>query len=160
MLQQTIGFQRVIQRAVNHARSAEKAEVTVSDILASIFLEKDSHAEYFLSAEGITRLGLKARPNNISELQATAALQVGQSQGAGAALALAVAAYYAGQVFGPGIATFPTALPGGVALMASTFGNLELATSDRAQQIASACHLMAISTPVVNTVTGIPGPLT
>ena len=56
MLQQTIGFQRVIQRAVNHARSAEKPEVTVSDILASIFLEKDSHAEYFLSAEGVTRL--------------------------------------------------------------------------------------------------------
>jgi ATP-dependent Clp protease ATP-binding subunit ClpA len=56
VLQQTIGFQRVIQRAVNHARSAEKSEVTVSDILASIFLEKDSHAEYFLSSEGITRL--------------------------------------------------------------------------------------------------------
>jgi ATP-dependent Clp protease ATP-binding subunit ClpA len=56
VLQQTIGFQRVIQRAVSHARSADKAEVSVSDILASIFLEKDSHAEYFLSAEGITRL--------------------------------------------------------------------------------------------------------
>ena len=56
VLQQTIGFQRVIQRAVNHARSAEKQEVTVSDILASIFLEKDSHAEYFLGAEGVTRL--------------------------------------------------------------------------------------------------------
>jgi len=56
VLQQTIGFQRVIQRAVNHARSAEKAEVTVIDILVSIFLEKDSHAEYFLSAEGLTRL--------------------------------------------------------------------------------------------------------
>ena len=58
VLQQTIGFQRVIQRAVNHARSAEKPEVTVSDILASIFLEKDSHAEYFLSGEGITRLNV------------------------------------------------------------------------------------------------------
>jgi len=56
VLQQTIGFQRVIQRAVNHARSAEKPEVTVSDILASIFLEKDSHAEYFLSSEGVSRL--------------------------------------------------------------------------------------------------------
>ena len=55
-LQQTMGFQRVIQRAVNHVRSAEKAEVSVSDILASIFLEKDSHAAYFLSKEGITRL--------------------------------------------------------------------------------------------------------
>ena len=56
VLQQTLGFQRVIQRAVNHARSAEKQEVAVSDILASIFQEKDSHAEYVLSSEGITRL--------------------------------------------------------------------------------------------------------
>ncbi|MBW2367834.1 MAG: ATP-dependent Clp protease ATP-binding subunit ClpA [Deltaproteobacteria bacterium] len=56
VLQQTIGFQRVIQRAVNHVRSAEKAKVAVSDILASIFMEKDSHAAYFLSEAGITRL--------------------------------------------------------------------------------------------------------
>jgi len=56
VLQQTVGFQRVIQRAINHVRSAEKQEVDVSDILASIFQEKDSHAEYFLSEEGITRL--------------------------------------------------------------------------------------------------------
>ena len=56
VLQQTVGFQRVIQRAINHVRSAEKQEVEVSDILASIFQEKDSHAEYFLSAEGVTRL--------------------------------------------------------------------------------------------------------
>ena len=55
-MQQTIGFQRVIQRAVNHARSAEKQEVAVADVLASIFLEKDSHAEFFLSSEGVTRL--------------------------------------------------------------------------------------------------------
>jgi ATP-dependent Clp protease ATP-binding subunit ClpA len=46
----------VIQRAVNHARSAEKQEVAVADVLASIFLEKDSHAEYFLRHEGVTRL--------------------------------------------------------------------------------------------------------
>jgi ATP-dependent Clp protease ATP-binding subunit ClpA len=58
VLQQTIGFQRVIQRAVNHARSAEKQEVAVADVLASIFLEKDSHAEYFLSSEGVTRLDI------------------------------------------------------------------------------------------------------
>jgi ATP-dependent Clp protease ATP-binding subunit ClpA len=56
VLQQTVGFQRVINRAVNQVRSAEKQEVSVSDILASIFLEKDSHAEYFLDAEGVTRL--------------------------------------------------------------------------------------------------------
>jgi ATP-dependent Clp protease ATP-binding subunit ClpA len=56
VLQQTVGFQRVIQRAINHVRSAEKQQVDVSDILASIFQEKDSHAEYFLSSEGVTRL--------------------------------------------------------------------------------------------------------
>jgi len=56
VLHQTIGFQRVIQRAVNHVRSAEKEAVEVEDILASIFLEKDSHAAYFLNEAGITRL--------------------------------------------------------------------------------------------------------
>jgi ATP-dependent Clp protease ATP-binding subunit ClpA len=56
VFQQTAGFQRVIQRAVNHARSAEKPEVDVGDILASIFQEKESHAAYFMQAEGITRL--------------------------------------------------------------------------------------------------------
>lgn len=58
VLQQTIGFQRMIQRAINHARSAEKNEVNLGDILASIFQEKDSHAAYFLEAEGITRLNV------------------------------------------------------------------------------------------------------
>ncbi|MBW2642035.1 MAG: ATP-dependent Clp protease ATP-binding subunit ClpA, partial [Deltaproteobacteria bacterium] len=58
VLQQTVGFQRVLQRAINHVRSAEKQEVAVSDILASIFQEKDSHAEYFLNSEGITRLNV------------------------------------------------------------------------------------------------------
>ncbi|MCP4694556.1 MAG: ATP-dependent Clp protease ATP-binding subunit ClpA, partial [Desulfobacterales bacterium] len=56
VLQQTLGFQRVIQRAVNHARSAEKQEVVVSDILASIFDEREAHAAYLLNMEGITRL--------------------------------------------------------------------------------------------------------
>ena len=56
VLQQTVGFQRVIQRAVNQARSAEKPEVAVGDILASMFKEKDSHAVYFLRGEGIERL--------------------------------------------------------------------------------------------------------
>jgi len=58
VLQQTVGFQRVIQRAINHVRSAEKQEVDVSDILASILQEKDSNAEYFLTEEGITRLNV------------------------------------------------------------------------------------------------------
>ena len=56
VLQQTMGFQRVIQRAVDHARSAEKGEVSVGDIIASIFLEKESHAQYVLHSQGISRL--------------------------------------------------------------------------------------------------------
>ena len=56
VLQQTIGFQRMIQRAINQARSAEKNEVNLGDILASIFQEKDSHAAFYLESEGITRL--------------------------------------------------------------------------------------------------------
>ncbi|RPJ16426.1 MAG: AAA family ATPase, partial [Desulfobacteraceae bacterium] len=56
VLQQTTGFQRVIQRAFNQARSSEKQEVEVGDILAAIFDEKDSYAEYFLSLEGVSRL--------------------------------------------------------------------------------------------------------
>ncbi len=56
VLQQTMGFQRVIQRAVDHARSAEKSEVSVGDIIASIFLEKESHARHILNSQGISRL--------------------------------------------------------------------------------------------------------
>ncbi|MBF0119144.1 MAG: ATP-dependent Clp protease ATP-binding subunit ClpA [Desulfobacterales bacterium] len=56
VLQQTISFQRVIQRAVTHAKSSEKQEIYIGDILASIFEEKDSHAAYFLNLAGITRL--------------------------------------------------------------------------------------------------------
>ncbi|OQY02498.1 MAG: ATP-dependent Clp protease ATP-binding subunit ClpA [Desulfobacteraceae bacterium 4572_130] len=58
VLQQTIGFQRMIQRAVNHARSAEKKEVKLEDVLASIFLEKDSHAAFYLESEGVSRLDI------------------------------------------------------------------------------------------------------
>ncbi|MDP2645496.1 MAG: ATP-dependent Clp protease ATP-binding subunit ClpA [Desulfobacterales bacterium] len=56
VLQQTVAFQRVIQRAINHARSSEKKEVNIGDILASVFLEEDSHAAFFLNAEGMLRI--------------------------------------------------------------------------------------------------------
>ncbi len=55
-LQQTIGFQRVIQRAVSHVKSAEKQKVAVGDILASILLESNSHAAYFLINESVSRI--------------------------------------------------------------------------------------------------------
>jgi ATP-dependent Clp protease ATP-binding subunit ClpA len=56
--QPTIGFQRVIQRAINHVFNSEKEEADSGDILAAIFMEKDSHAAYLLGSEGVTRLGV------------------------------------------------------------------------------------------------------
>ena len=67
VLQQTIGFQRMIQRAINHARSAEKNEVNLGDILASIFQEKDSHAAFYLESEGISRLDVLKHSSHSSE---------------------------------------------------------------------------------------------
>jgi ATP-dependent Clp protease ATP-binding subunit ClpA len=54
--QPTLAFQKVFQRALLHTGSAEKAEADAGDILASIFLEKDSEAVYFLKSEGIERI--------------------------------------------------------------------------------------------------------
>jgi ATP-dependent Clp protease ATP-binding subunit ClpA len=54
----TVAFRRVFQTAVNHVMSAEKPEADAGDFLSAIFLEKESHAVHFLSAEGITRLDI------------------------------------------------------------------------------------------------------
>ncbi|HET7773889.1 MAG TPA: ATP-dependent Clp protease ATP-binding subunit ClpA [Burkholderiaceae bacterium] len=56
--QPTLGFQRVIQRAIMHVQSTGngKKEVTGANVLVAIFGEKDSHAVYFLHQQGITRL--------------------------------------------------------------------------------------------------------
>lgn len=54
--QPTIGFQRVIQRAILHVQSSGKKEVTGANVLVAIFGEKDSHAVYYLHQQGITRL--------------------------------------------------------------------------------------------------------
>jgi len=51
-----LGFQRVIQRAITHVQSAEKAEVEAGDLLAAIYEEPDSFAAHYLELEGITRL--------------------------------------------------------------------------------------------------------
>ena len=56
--QPTLGFQRVIQRAMLHVQSSGKKEVTGANVLVAIFGEKDSHAVYFLHQEGITRLDI------------------------------------------------------------------------------------------------------
>ncbi len=54
--QPTIGFQRVIQRAILHVQSSGKKEVNGANVLVAIFGEKDSHAVFFLQRQGITRL--------------------------------------------------------------------------------------------------------
>ncbi len=55
-VQPTLGFQRVLQRAVFHVQSSGKKEVTSSNVLVAIFSEKQSQAVYFLNMQDITRL--------------------------------------------------------------------------------------------------------
>ena len=54
--QPTVGFQRVIQRAILHVQSTNKKEVSGANILVALFSEKDSHAVFFLNQRAITRL--------------------------------------------------------------------------------------------------------
>ncbi len=54
--QPTLGFQRVLQRAVYHVQSSGRKEVTGANVLVAIFGEKDSHAVYFLGQQGVSRL--------------------------------------------------------------------------------------------------------
>ena len=80
--QPTVGFQRVIQRAILHVQSTNKKEVTGANILVALFGEKDSHAVYFLTQRNVSRLdvvnyiahgidktqaGIPAKPQNDSE---------------------------------------------------------------------------------------------
>ena len=55
-IQPTLGFQRVLQRAVFHVQSSGKKEVDGANLLVAIFSEKESHSVYLLQQEGITRL--------------------------------------------------------------------------------------------------------
>lgn len=56
--QPTLGFQRVLQRAVFHVQSAGRSEVTGANVLAAIFSEQESQAVYFLRRENLTRLDI------------------------------------------------------------------------------------------------------
>lgn len=75
--QPTLGFQRVIQRAIMHVQSTSngKREVTGANVLVAIFGEKDSHAVYYLHQQGVSRLDIvnfiahgisKAQPGAVS----------------------------------------------------------------------------------------------
>ena len=55
-MQPTLGFQRVLQRAVFHVQSSGKKEVGVGNVLVAIFSEKQSHAVFLLNRQHVTRL--------------------------------------------------------------------------------------------------------
>src|SRR5215471_3723884 len=54
--QPTLGFARVVQRAVNHVLGAGRSEANGTNVLVALFSEPESHAVAFLAEEGITRL--------------------------------------------------------------------------------------------------------
>ncbi|MFO0577139.1 MAG: ATP-dependent Clp protease ATP-binding subunit ClpA [Polyangia bacterium] len=54
--EQTVGIQRVLQRAILHMHSAGKAEIDSGNVLAAMFRERDSHAIFLLEKQGVTRL--------------------------------------------------------------------------------------------------------
>lgn len=56
--QPTLGFQRVLQRAVFHVQSSGNSEVTGANVLVAIFSEQESHAVYLLNKHDITRLDI------------------------------------------------------------------------------------------------------
>ncbi|MEY4760462.1 MAG: Clp protease ClpX, partial [Pseudomonadota bacterium] len=57
-VQPTLGFQRVLQRAVFHVQSSGKKEVGVLNVLVAVFSEKQSHAVFLLQRHGVTRLDI------------------------------------------------------------------------------------------------------
>ena len=56
--QPTLGFQRVLQRAVFHVQSSGKREVTGANILVAVFSEQESQAVYFLKSQDVSRLDI------------------------------------------------------------------------------------------------------
>ncbi len=93
--QPTIGFQRVLQRALYHVQSAGKQEVTGSNVLVAIFSEKDSYATYMLNkheitrldvvnyiSHGISKIGSEADENDRSQVAET--VEEGEAQSASA----------------------------------------------------------------------------
>jgi len=52
---QTLAFQRVLQRAAMHVQAAGRQQMTTGNVIASMFRERDSHAVYLLEKQGITR---------------------------------------------------------------------------------------------------------
>jgi ATP-dependent Clp protease ATP-binding subunit ClpA len=89
--QPTIGFQRVIQRAILHVQSTNKKEVTGANILVALFGEKDSHAVFFLAQRNVSRLDVVNQITNGAEpaqtvTQSQPQVETDQEQNTGSAL--------------------------------------------------------------------------
>lgn len=91
---------------------------------------------------------------------AAGALAANAAPAAGSQLALAVATYIAGQLFGAGVAGMPIATPAAITQMTATFSDTNGAVAQKAQQIATACTLLATSTIVVFPAPLPPAPIT
>ncbi|MFN8985716.1 MAG: ATP-dependent Clp protease ATP-binding subunit ClpA, partial [Burkholderiales bacterium] len=88
--QPTLGFQRVIQRAILHVQSSGKKEVMGANVMVAIYGEKDSHAVYYLHQQGISRLDVvnfishgisKAAPQGAEKPEAGADAAEGEQAG-------------------------------------------------------------------------------
>jgi ATP-dependent Clp protease ATP-binding subunit ClpA len=86
-VQPTLGFQRVLQRAVFHVQSSGRKEVTPANVLVAIFSEKQSQAVYLLELQDVTRLDVvnfishgvsKIHGGRLSERDATAGIDDGR----------------------------------------------------------------------------------
>ena len=74
--QPTIGFQRVLQRALYHVQSAGKEEVLGANVLVAIFSEKDSYANYLLNRHDVTRLDvINFISHGISKIESDASIE-------------------------------------------------------------------------------------
>ena len=92
--QPTLGFQRVIQRAILHVQSSGKKEVMGANVLVAIFGEKDSHAVYFLQRQNVSRLdvvnfishGIRKASEAVTRTEAEQNEQEPEAQSGGGAL--------------------------------------------------------------------------
>jgi len=100
--QPTLGFQRVLQRAVFHVQSSGKKEVTGANVLVAIFSEQESQAVYFLKKQNISRLDVvnfishgitKQNEENSAENDASGESQSMDEDGGDAMPKSALAAY-------------------------------------------------------------------
>jgi ATP-dependent Clp protease ATP-binding subunit ClpA len=79
---QTLGFHRILQRAVIHAQSAEKKEINGGNLLIAMFREPDSYAVYLLEEQGITRFDVvNYVSHGISKTAAEEPAQTEEEQG-------------------------------------------------------------------------------